>query len=190
MSTKARCSVCRNYVPKEEMLRTGLGGLGGICSEKCLEDYIEKYRNKRVRRKENREKKFTGSRSLAGSCRDRVKRRDSEKCRWCGTTDSIEIHHVYYRSEGGADTPRNLISLCTADHALAHTNKKKYQPILLLWLWLYYEKEMNVNVETAFRLAKKHPDWVALAREFSIFVHKDNKVKATPVVSEQEELAS
>ncbi len=183
MSTKARCSICRNYFPKDDFLRTGLGGLGGICSEDCLATYVEKYRNKRTRRKENREKKFSGGRRLPGTCRDRVKRRDSETCRWCGTTDAVEIHHVFYRSEGGADTPRNLISLCSADHALAHTNKRKYQPILLLWLWLYYVKEENVNVETAFRLAKKHPEWVASARNFSILVHQDNKVKAAPLVS-------
>lgn len=184
MSSKARCSICRNYFIKEDMIRTGLGGLGGICDENCLTLYVEKYRNKRTRRKENRERKFTGGHRLPGTCRDRVKRRDDGHCRWCGASDALEIHHVFYRSEGGADTPRNLITLCSADHALAHTNKKKYQPILLLWLWLHYEREETVTVEAAFRIAKKHPEWVGLARDFSVEVHKDNKVRATPLVEE------
>lgn len=169
------------------MLRTGLGGLGGICSEQCQEDYKAKYRAKRVRRKENREKKFSGGRRLPGTCRDRVKRRDGGICRWCGTTNDIQIHHVFYRSEGGADTPRNLISICDECHALAHSNKKKYQPVLLTWLWLYYIKEREVTVEAVFRMlqwyetdagweSRKHPDWVADARAFSQFIHKDNKV--------------
>lgn len=176
MGTKARCSICRTYVAKEDMLRTGLGGLGGICSEKCLEGYVEKYRKKRIRRKENRERKFTGGRRLPGTCRDRVKRRDG-LCRWCGTTEDLNIHHVFYRSEGGADTPRNLITLCATCHAQAHTNKKKYQPVLLLWLWLFYVQEREVNVQTAFRLAAEHPEWVDTAREYSISIHADNKAQ-------------
>lgn len=165
------------------MLRTGLGGLGGVCDEECFEIYVEKYRNKRVRRKENREKRFNGGRRLPGTCRDRVKRRDSSRCRWCGTTDEVQIHHVRYRSEGGPDTPRNLISICATCHALAHSNKKKYQPILLTWLWLYYVKEREVTVPAVFRLVQwtqneqgfwtaEQQDWIDAAREFSDQVYE------------------
>lgn len=180
MGAKARCSICRNYFLKEDMLRSGLGGLGGVCSEECFEIYKKKYQDKRIRRKAHREAKYdNSSRRLPGTCRDRVKRRDDGKCRWCGTVDEIQIHHVRYRSEGGPDTPRNLISICAECHALAHTNKKKYQPILLLWLWLFYEREQEVTVEVCFRMvkwtqsdhghwyAKVNQSWVDDAREFS-----------------------
>lgn len=182
MGAKARCSICREYKPKETMLRSGLGVLGGICSDECLEKYKEKYRKKRTRRKENRERQYTGGRRLPGTCRDRVKRRD-KGCRWCGTTENLNIHHVFYRSEGGADTPRNLITLCATCHLKAHSNKKKYQPILLTWLWIYYVQERNVMVETVFRqvqwhqtpngywAARKHSDWVQKAREYSRELH-------------------
>lgn len=177
MGSKARCSQCRNYFDKDTMLKTGLGGLGGICSELCLEEYVARYRAKRVRRKENREKKYVnaGGRRLPGTCRDRVKRRDNETCRWCGTTDGVQIHHVRYRSEGGPDTPRNLISLCATCHERAHSNKRKYQPILLVWLWLFYAEENEVTVPAAFRAAALNPDWVDAAREFSDQVFDDNK---------------
>lgn len=181
MGAKARCSNCKNYSPRDEMLQQGLGGLGGICSQDCFDQWIEKRRAKRVRRKVNREKKWTtnnGGRRLPGTCRDRVKRRDSETCRWCHTTDDVQIHHVRYRSEGGPDTPRNLISLCGACHERAHSNKRKYQPVLLLWLWLYYVEENEVTVEAAFRAANLNPEWLDLAREFSNLVLAENKERS------------
>lgn len=181
---KARCSVCRLYKDRDDFYRTGLGGLGGVCSPECFAAWGEKYRAKRVRRKEHREKKYVQTgRRLPGTCRDRVKRRDDGKCRWCGTDSNVQIHHVRYRSEGGPDTPKNLISVCAECHAMAHTNKKKYQPILLTWLWLFYVQEREVTVQSVFRLvewqqsthgkwfAKKHPEWIDAAREFSNEIH-------------------
>ena len=45
----------------------------------------------------------------------------------------LEAHHIYYRSERKdlIDEPSNLIMLCTYHHRLVHSNKKKWQPILL-----------------------------------------------------------
>ncbi len=180
MGAKARCSSCRRYFDKDSMYRTGLGGLGGVCSPGCFQDLQNKYRAKRIRRKEHREKKYDQpGRRLPGTCRDRVKRRDDGLCRWCGTNQNVQIHHCRYRSEGGPDTPKNLISICDECHARAHSNKKKYQPILLTWLWLYYVQEREVTVQSVFRLlewqqsthgkwfAKKNPEWIDAAREFS-----------------------
>lgn len=177
MGAKARCSQCRNYFEKDTMLRTGLGGLGGICSQECFDAYVEKCRAKRVRRREHREKKFSGGRRLPGTCRDRVRRRD-EGCRWCGTTDELQIHHVRYRSQGGADTPRNLLTLCWECHERAHSNKRKYQPVLLLLLYLQYEQERAVTVPAAFRISREHPEWVAAASVFSDEIHEQNKLAA------------
>lgn len=175
MGAKARCSQCRDYFNKDDMLRTGLGGLGGICSQECFTAFVEKTRAKRVRRKAHREQKFTGGRRLPGTCRDRVRRRDGGRCRWCGTTDLLQIHHVFYRSEGGADTPRNLLTLCWECHERAHSNKRKYQRILLYVLWLEYERDRHVTVPAAFALSRKSPADIDLAREFSVLVHQENK---------------
>lgn len=196
MGSKARCSICRNYFLKEDMLRTGLGGLGGVCSEECFQIYIEKYKAKRIRRKEHREKKYANTgRRLPGTCRERVKKRDDGKCRWCGTDQEVQIHHVRYRSEGGPDTPRNLISICAECHALAHSNKKKYQPILLTWLWMFYIEQREMNVQSIFRLLKwhqtshgtwvaaEHQDWVDDARAYSDYVYAKSRMDQTAPAS-------
>lgn len=175
MGAKARCSQCKNYFDKDSMLRTGLGGLGGLCSQECFDAYLQKCRDKRSRRKEHREKRFTGGRRLPGTCRDRVRRRDGEQCRWCGTSNELQLHHVFYRSEGGADTPRNLLTLCWECHARAHSNKRKYQRILLLLLYVEYVQDRHITVPAAFQHARQYPADIDLAREFSVEVHEANK---------------
>ena len=61
-----------------------------------------------------------------------VYERDKGCCRLCYKTN-IELHHVYYRSERKdlIDEPSNCIMLCYKCHKLVHSNKKKYQPLLL-----------------------------------------------------------
>jgi 5-methylcytosine-specific restriction endonuclease McrA len=66
-----------------------------------------------------------------------VLERDGRCCRICGAWQaSPALHHIQYRSGGGADTVANLITLCwlpgSADCHLrrAHANKRLWQPIL------------------------------------------------------------
>lgn len=167
------------------MFRTGLGGFGGVCSEDCYEAYLEKYRQKRARRKEHREMRYDSQPGrIPGSVRDHVRNRDENRCQWCGALDELQIHHVRYRSEGGPDNKRNLITLCAEHHQLAHSNKKKYQPVLLLWLWYLYTRSVpfneKPNVPAAFRMATQHPEWVDEARVFS------NMVKAEKDLAESQ----
>ena len=63
---------------------------------------------------------------------DEVFKRDNGCCRICGK-NIVELHHVYYRSERKdlIDEPSNCILLCNEHHRLVHSNKKKYQPMLL-----------------------------------------------------------
>lgn len=49
--------------------------------------------------------------------------RDDYLCRVCGTK-AVDVHHIVFRSHGGADVPENLICLCRTHHELAH----KYEP--------------------------------------------------------------
>lgn len=70
-------------------------------------------------------------------------------CQLCGSTSYLHIHHIYYRSQLGLTTPKNLIRLCSKCHELVHSNKRKYQPMLLEIQYKkygYFEKEEVCNV--------------------------------------------
>lgn len=148
MNTKKRCSSCRDYFPSESMLRQGLAG---VCSSECLVALQEKARSKRERRKMHKEARKNYGRRLSGDLRDRVKTRDAHRCRYCGSDGDLQCHHVMYRSQGGPDRLSNLISLCPEHHALMHTNKKLYQPALLLCLMLFEERELMLTVSQALQ---------------------------------------
>lgn len=57
--------------------------------------------------------------------------RDLHRCRICFTRNNLHLHHVKYRSSGGSDTPDNLITLCMEHHAEMHSDKRRWQPVLL-----------------------------------------------------------
>ena len=46
--------------------------------------------------------------------------RDGYRCALCDSTQTIQIHHVIYRSRGGSNNLHNLITLCSWCHSLAH----------------------------------------------------------------------
>lgn len=49
-----------------------------------------------------------------------IRNRDGNKCAKCGSTESLQVHHKVHRSEGGTDSPDNLVTLCAACHIAAH----------------------------------------------------------------------
>jgi hypothetical protein len=51
--------------------------------------------------------------------------RDSYKCQSGkkGCSDKLHVHHLKYRSNGGSDTPNNLITLCEKHHKALHAGK-------------------------------------------------------------------
>lgn len=55
------------------------------------------------------------------------------KCVLCGTTETLQYHHIKYRSEAKhlIDEPKNGIMLCVKCHKLVHSNKRLWQPKLL-----------------------------------------------------------
>ena len=61
-------------------------------------------------------------------------------CQLCGSTSYLHIHHIYYRSQLGLTTPKNLIRLCSKCHEIVHSNKRKYQLILLEMQYKKYGK--------------------------------------------------
>jgi hypothetical protein len=60
------------------------------------------------------------SAKISNKVRKEVYRRDGWRCALCDSTSGIQIHHVVKRSQGGKNTPDNLITLCSDCHALAH----------------------------------------------------------------------
>lgn len=46
--------------------------------------------------------------------------RDGGRCTMCGAEWPLEVHHVLPRHLGGADSPRNLRTLCRRCHDMAH----------------------------------------------------------------------
>lgn len=52
------------------------------------------------------------------------------QCAICGNTN-IHLHHIRYGACGRKTYMGNVIPLCKQHHDLVHTNKKKYQPMLI-----------------------------------------------------------
>lgn len=46
--------------------------------------------------------------------------RDRYRCRCCGTPEKVDVHHIRFRSRGGADVPENLCALCRVCHLELH----------------------------------------------------------------------
>lgn len=53
--------------------------------------------------------------------REKVRIRDAGRCVICGFSMAIDVHHITPKSEGGADTMENGITLCPNHHRLAHS---------------------------------------------------------------------
>ena len=106
------------------------------CCKGCLsKEYkkVSKMANKTPIKKVSK-KRVTVSRKTY----EEVYERCNGRCAICGTTQCLEYHHIYYRSERPdlIDDPDNGIMLCgefanNCHKGKAHKNKKHWQPILL-----------------------------------------------------------
>ena len=52
-------------------------------------------------------------------------------CQLCGSTSYLHRHHIRYGACGRKTYFGNIIVLCDKCHRLVHSNKKKYQPLLI-----------------------------------------------------------
>jgi 5-methylcytosine-specific restriction endonuclease McrA len=57
--------------------------------------------------------------------RERVLRRDSWRCQFCGSMTNLEVHHQRFRSHSGSDHEENLITLCHKCHSAEHAGEAK-----------------------------------------------------------------
>ena len=60
--------------------------------------------------------------NLTNAKRKAIYRRDGYRCALCDCTQTIQIHHVIPRGQGGSNHAHNLITLCAACHAHIHGN--------------------------------------------------------------------
>lgn len=131
MSNLVRCGGCRDYKDREGMSKQGLGYL---CGPACLELVKDRARVRHAKRAV----KNVRSASLGSHVRRQVRTRDGFTCRWCYRATDLEVHHIEYRSQGGLNNQINLITLCQQHHAEAHSDKKRWQPVLRGVIWFTY----------------------------------------------------
>lgn len=142
MTTKARCSVCGEYVLREDMYRSYQ--MTNWCSPECLAQG-------RVRRRdEDRKQGVKRShgvprKSLNSKLRNYIYERDGSRCRYCTGCNLLEVHHIDYRSQGGLDAKSNLILLCKECHMLVHSSKHRFQPLLRGVIWMHYCEHKRVT---------------------------------------------
>ena len=65
------------------------------------------------------QRKMYRTNSLSTQVRNAVLDRDENKCRRCGSTETLEIHHIIPYSRGGKDEVQNLATLCHDCHRAA-----------------------------------------------------------------------
>ena len=49
--------------------------------------------------------------------------RDGWKCRKCGYRQTLQCHHIIFRSKMGEDVTWNLVTLCSTCHDAIHSGK-------------------------------------------------------------------
>ena len=70
------------------------------------------------------------SANISNAERRAIYERDGFRCALCDSTRFLQIHHHIPRSEGGTNSPHNLITLCSDCHAMAHgTNLREWQDV-------------------------------------------------------------
>lgn len=107
-----------------------------MAKGKCRRCYLAEYRNdpankKRIDKAKMRWHKKVGIHRLAearnkrnfGGLRDKVLKRDRNRCRECGSDKLLTVHHLDGQGRGSKDPNNemnNLVTLCRACHARAH----------------------------------------------------------------------
>lgn len=133
---KVRCLGCKEYVPKETARRVGLSY---VCGSNCQADLRAKtiVRQRTAHGGNGNERRTDGN--VPQAMREQVLARDGYRCRFCGMANNhLHVHHILYRSQGGPHENWNLIVLCDEHHALVHSNKRRYMPLLRGLIWFMY----------------------------------------------------
>lgn len=81
-------------------------------------------RRRRARRHERRYSPATVYQHEFTRVRPYVLQRDGHRCVRCGRPGpGLHVHHVVWRSRGGTNDPRNLVTYCGNCHHLQHRHR-------------------------------------------------------------------
>jgi hypothetical protein len=92
--------------------------------------------------------------SIPSGIRRQVLDRDGHRCRYCGTTNGLHLHHIGYRSQGGDHSVDNLITLCGTHHGLVHGDKRRWMPVLCAYVELRREGRSGYLLDVERRLRR------------------------------------
>ena len=107
---------------------------------------IQKIKNPKIQGEEYQQGEQMGFWNL----REYILHRDNHKCQNpnCKNKDSqqiLEIHHIKYQSNGGTDTPNNLITLCTKCHTTINHKEGK-----ILYDWQFNKPKIRGFKDATF----------------------------------------
>ena len=117
--------------------------------------------------------------------------RDDHTCQCCKgkhKDSKLEVHHIVFRSNGGSDDEKNLITLCHTCHTALHAGKlKNFHPEGIVKGKLLHATQMNV---IRSQLLKMHPEaietfgYVTKADRENLGIPKDHYIDACVIASE------
>jgi 5-methylcytosine-specific restriction endonuclease McrA len=123
---------------------TSKRGGGKFCSRECFGKYLIDHPIKNfIGSADNSGKKngrYVHGKRVGGhiskaKVRSDVIKRDGHWCMLCGKPGpGLHLHRVIYGSQGGKYQTDNCILFCGEHHDFIHSNKKKWQPLLLEYL--------------------------------------------------------
>lgn len=118
-----------------------------------------------------------------------VLNRDNYTCQYCKgkhKDSKLEVHHIIFRSQGGSDESKNLITLCHTCHYNLHHGKIKPKLQGKAKGQLKYATQMN---SIRCQLLKAYPDaietfgMVTKANRLSLGIEKDHHLDACVIAS-------
>lgn len=142
MSSTYKCLGCRE---RKRMPPYATAGLGKVCSQECI-DLARKKANAPKPKQKPSNTRLTVSSDVPPLTRVAVLQRDRGKCRYCGTSTNIHIHHINLKAQGIDHQPHNLVCLCDEHHQLVHTDTRYWRPILLGLIWLECAEGRSLSV--------------------------------------------
>lgn len=89
---------------------------------------------------------------IPAATRRYVLKRDGHRCRFCGATKRLHVHHARYRSEGIDHSPQNLLTLCLLHHDLVHSSKRTWKPVCLAYIWLITVERRSLTLPQVKKL--------------------------------------
>lgn len=136
---KVRCGNknCKEYIEKDSAIHSGINY---YCDDSCLHARPLSKRKTSAAKRTTKKRRKTKP-TLPSTVTESVLSRDGHSCRYCGGTQNLAVHHIYYRSEWKnkpwENERSNLILLCNDHHLnVIHANKKRWQRVCLAYIWL------------------------------------------------------